>query len=232
VNAILLSAGFGVRLKPLTNSIPKCLVPIQGQPLLEIWLQSLKRSGIKRILINTHYLPEKVSEFVEKSEFNKEITLIHENILLGTAGTLINNIDFFDDEDGMLIHADNYSLEDFNAFIKSHNERPDKCLISMITFRTDTPSTCGIVELNDQAIVVGFHEKIKKPPGNLANGAVYIISREALKIIRKKYKDATDFSLDILPKFIGKIYSFETKKTFIDIGSILNYEKANNIKNS
>lgn len=90
-------------------------------------------------------------------------------------------------EDGLLIHSDNYCLADFNAFLKAHQNRPKKCLLTMMTFRTDNPTSCGIVELNKQGIVTGFHEKVSDPPGNLANGAIYILSAELLRTLSKTY---------------------------------------------
>ena len=129
----------------------------------------------------------------------------------------------------MLIHADNYCLADFKEFIKSHNQRPSYCLMTMMTFQTDTPSSCGIVELDDNNIVIGFHEKVKHPPGNLANGAIYILSSELLKIVKEKYATATDFSTEILHHFLGKIYTYETNDLFMDIGTPEAYKIANSI---
>ena len=98
--------------------------------------------------------------------------------------------------------------------------------MTMMTFRTDNPSSCGVVELNDRGVVVGFHEKIESPPGNLANGAVYILSNSCLKTLTTKFRSATDFSTEILPWFVGKIYSYETRETFLDIGTPETYLKA------
>ncbi len=229
MKAILLAAGFGTRLRPLTEKIPKCLVPIKGKPLLQIWLERLQEAGINSFLINTHYLPEKVLNFINISEYREKVTLVYESMLLGTAGTLLKNIQFFNGEDGMLIHADNYCLANLDEFINKHNHRPAGCLITMMTFRTDNPSSCGIVELNHEGIVVGFHEKVKSPPGNHANGAVYILSAEILSIIEKKFELAKDFSNDIIPYFLGKIYTYETKEIFIDIGTPETYVTANTL---
>ena len=143
MRALLLSAGFGTRLRPITNHTPKCLVPINGTPLLQIWLERLSAAGVQSFLINTHYLADKVKAFVEESDFRKNIQLTYEDVLLGTAGTLISNIDFFQGQDGLLIHADNYCLADFTAFEIAHNNRPLGCLMTMMTFRTDDPSSCG-----------------------------------------------------------------------------------------
>lgn len=227
MKAILLAAGFGTRLRPLTNNIPKCLVPIKGKPLLEIWLERLSEAEVGPLLVNTHYLSNQVELFLESSSLKKQVTLVYEPVLLGTAGTLLANIDYFEGEDGMLIHADNYSLADFKAFIKAHQERPAGCLVTMMTFKTDSPSECGIVELNREGIVVGFHEKVLSPPGNLANGAVYILTKEFVTEIKKVYLDATDFTNHILGNFLNRIYSYETKETFVDIGVFDRYEKVN-----
>ena len=97
----------------------------------------------------------------------------------------------------------------------------------MMTFRTDTPKSCGIVDINEQNIVVGFHEKVDNPPGNLANGAIYILSTGFLEILKENFSDATDFSTEVLHNFLHKIYTYETKNVFIDIGIAETYNKAN-----
>jgi mannose-1-phosphate guanylyltransferase len=227
--ALLLAAGFGTRLRPLTINTPKCLVPIKGKPLLEIWLDNLSKSGVCDFLINTHYLSNQVNEFINNSKYRNQIHLVNEKILLGTAGTLMHNIDFFDKEDGLLIHADNFCLDNLNDFFLAHFNRPKECLITMLTFRTDSPSKCGIVEIDANGIVVGFHEKVPNPPGNLANGAVYILSSDFINILKMEYSDVKDFSTEVLNKFIGKIYTYNTNETFMDIGTPEMYNLANSI---
>ena len=113
MRAILLAAGFGTRLMPLTANIPKCLVPIKGRPLLDYWLDRLTQAGIGPFLINTHYLSEHVAAFIQSSVYRDQVTLVNEAKLLGTAGTLIANLGYFGGKDGLLIHADNYCLADF-----------------------------------------------------------------------------------------------------------------------
>ena len=230
MRALLLSAGFGTRLRPITINTPKCLVPINGTPLLQIWLERLSAAGIGSFLVNTHYLADKVKKFVEESNFRKNIQITFEDDLLGTAGTLIRNLDFFQGEDGLLIHADNYCLADFSAFKHAHNNRPLGCLMTMMTFRTDDPSSCGIVEVDENGIVIGFHEKVKNPPGNLANGAIYIVSNEFLEIIKTDLNYVTDFSTEVLHRFKGYIYTHEISELFLDIGTIDQYKKANSLK--
>ena len=229
MRAILLAAGFGTRLKPLTNTIPKCLVPIKGQALLDIWLQRLSNSHVGPFLINTHYLSEQVEKYINASDYGSNSLLVYEAELLGTAGTLLKNIEFYEGDDGMLIHADNYCLADFDEFIQSHNKRPKQCLLTMMTFHTDTPSSCGIVELDAEGVVVGFHEKVSSPPGNKANGAIYILSAELLNLIKTEHPSAKDFSTEILPHYLGRIFTYHTYKTFWDIGTPETYALANSL---
>lgn len=228
MKAILLAAGFGTRLRPITNSIPKCLVNIKGKILLDYWLENIINSGINNILINTHYLSEKVEQHINNSKFAKYSTIIHEKELLGTAGTILSNLNFIEDDDCMLIHADNYSLEDLNHLINAYKKRPKQCLITMMTFRTKKPHLCGIVKVDENNIVTDFYEKIQNPPGNIANGAVYVLSSEFISILKNNFKNAKDFSNDIIPFFTNKINTFETKEIFIDIGTIESYNEANN----
>ena len=227
MRAMLLAAGLGTRLRPLTDTIPKCLVPIKGRALLGVWLDRLSQVGVGPFLINTHYLPEQVQAFVASSPYRDKITLSHEKELRGTAGTLIANLQFFEGKDGLLIHADNYCLTDFEDFIQAHSKRPSCCLMTMMTFRSDNPQSCGIVELDGRGIVVGFHEKIEKPPSNLANGAVYLLSAELLQLLDTKLNSVTDFSTEVLQHLIGRIYTYESREFFIDIGTPEAYRRAN-----
>lgn len=229
MKAILLAAGFGTRLKPLTDKIPKCLVPIKGKPLLEYWIENLIHSGINKIIVNTHYKAGVVQDYIKKSKHNKNIQVFNESKLLGTCGTLLANIENKIEDEILLLHSDNYSNQMLNSFIKAHENRPKNCLLTMMTFNTNTPETCGIVELKNK-VVVGFHEKVNYPVGNIANGATYLLSKEFLKIIKKDFKNASDFSTDIIPNFINKIFTFHTNKIFIDIGNLTNYNLANTIE--
>tara|TARA_Y100000768_G_scaffold367608_1_gene330844 strand:+ start:2093 stop:2776 length:684 start_codon:yes stop_codon:yes gene_type:complete len=223
MKAILLCAGKGMRLRPYTNYTPKCLMPIKGKPLLEIWLEKLSIAGITNFLINTHYLSEKVYDYINASKYKKSIKVVHEKKLLGTAGTLSKNISFFENQDGIFLHADNYTLDDMKNFIKNHKNRPKDCLLSMMTFETDDPSNCGIIKKNNMNVVTNFYEKKKKNYGNEANGAVYILSKEFQKLFLEKYSQTYNFSTEILSSMENKILAYKTDKYFIDIGTLKNY---------
>ena len=96
IRVLLLAAGFGTRLRPLTFDIPKCLIEVDKKPILGFWLNKLEDFGVERILINTHYLADKVNHFLDNNYLqNRKIKKFHEKKLLGTAGTLIANYKFF-----------------------------------------------------------------------------------------------------------------------------------------
>ena len=78
----------------------------------------------------------------------------------------------------------------------------------MMLFKTDTPKLCGIVELNEQNIVIAFHEKVEHPPSNLANGAVYICNYEIFEYLKNLNKEVIDFSNEVIPNYLGKISTY------------------------
>lgn len=226
MKALLLAAGFGTRLRPITDTIPKCLVPIDGKPLMEYWLDELSTVGIKEFIINTHYLHEQVEQYIKNSKYKDRIILMHEDELLLTGGTILNAKKYLLDDSFMVVHADNLSFCDFDAFINNHKNRPNECEITMMTFQTDTPESCGIVELNEKNVVIGFHEKVNEPPSNLANGAVYIFEPCVLNFLESLQKNKIDISTEVIPSYIGRIFTYENNLYHRDIGSVESYNIA------
>ena len=102
----------------------------------------------------------------------------------------------------------------------------------MLTFNTDTPSSCGIVLKDKKGIVIEFHEKSEKNYGNCANGAIYAFNEEFIKTLSDFSYEINDFSIDVLPLLIGKIYSWHTSKFFQDIGNESALKKANLLASS
>lgn len=223
MKALLLAAGLGTRLRPLTDTIPKCLVQIKGRPLLDYWLELLTEAGIGPILVNLHYLADQVEKYLATSRYRENVELIYEDVLLGTGGTIKANRAFFgNDSSFMVIHADNYSRFDLQAFIERHTSRPPQCDITMLTFTTNIPESCGIVELDDRGVVIGFHEKVQNPPGNLANGAVYIFEKSIIDDLVNMDTSIIDISTEILPTHTNCIYTYFNNNIHIDIGTFEN----------
>jgi mannose-1-phosphate guanylyltransferase len=167
-----------------------------------------------------------VEEFVKNSKYKNHITLVYEDELLNTGGTILENKDLFKNKPFMLIHADNLSFCDFMEFINSHKNRDKNCQITMMLFKTDTPSSCGIVKLDKNQIVQDFYEKIENPPSDLANGAVYICEPSIIKFLENLDNKKADFSLDVIPNYLGKINTFLNDIYHRDIGTIESYNLA------
>jgi mannose-1-phosphate guanylyltransferase len=226
MRALLLAAGKGTRLRPLTDTVPKCLVPVHGRPLLDYWFDLLFNAGIERVLINTHWLAEKVHDHVACSIWRSQIDLVHEPQLLGTGGTLRTNRDYFGQDALMVAHADNLTNFDVACFMSAHAQRPDECVMTMLAFRTDDPCSCGIIELDERGIVQTFHEKVDNPPGNLANGAVYIFEPEVIERFALYDQPVIDLSIDVIPRLVGKILAVETRGYHRDIGNAASLQRA------
>lgn len=226
INALLLAAGYGSRLLPYTDVWPKCLMPVHGSPLLEYWLASTKELEVRKVLVNLHYHASTVEAFLRRPTYSGWVDFVYESELMGTAGTIRANYSYLAHSPLLLVHADNYCQCDFRAFLRYHQEgRPKDCLITMMTFDTPTPSACGIVETDQLGVVTAFYEKVPNPPGNRANGAVYLLEPEVLEWINE-HPEAQDFSTQVLPRFLGRIATWHNDRVHIDIGTIESLSRA------
>lgn len=230
MKAFLLAAGIGSRLRPLTDTIPKCLIPIHGKPLLQIWLELLERYRVTDVLINMHHHPEKVSQFIAAVRANVRIniTAVHEPVLLGSAGTLAANRAFVADSDDFLIaYADNLTrinlarMQQFHHQVKSRGGT-----LTMGLFRAPNPGACGIAVMDRTNKILEFIEKPQKPLGNLANGGIYITTRDIFGFIPEPSGGPVDMGFDVLPALTGRMYGYEITEYLRDIGSPESYQKA------
>jgi mannose-1-phosphate guanylyltransferase len=225
-SALLLAAGLGTRLRPLTDVLPKCLAPIRGRPLLEYWLRGLVSAGVDRILVNTHFHADLVKQYVARSPWAARVTLVHEPKLLGTGGTLAANSDFLRGGPYMVAHADNLSLFDGRAFAAAHYARPLVAALTMMTFTADAPETCGIVTTDARGLVDGFFEKVTTPPGNRANAAVYIMQQDVLDFVTALNRPVVDISTEVLPHFLGRMWTWHNAVYHRDIGTLASWRAA------
>jgi len=226
MRALLLAGGLGTRLRPLTDTVPKCLVEIGGKPLLDYWLDLLFSAGVERALVNTHWLATAVEDHVARSPWRDRIDLVHEDSLLGTGGTVLANRDYFGGEALLVAHADNLTDFDATALISAHVAARPTCAITLLAFETDAPRSCGILELAADHRVMGFHEKVANPPGNLANGAVYIFEPEVLDYIASFGRPVVDLSTEVIPHYLGRILAVKTPGYHRDIGTPESLERA------
>ncbi|MBQ3446898.1 MAG: nucleotidyltransferase family protein [Synergistaceae bacterium] len=230
MKAFLLAAGLGTRLRPLTLTVPKCLVPIHSKPLLQWWVELFSQHGIREVMINTHYLREPVAEFIRANNSSGSGVTLHEAYepeLSGSGGMVRDNRNFVDGEDGFMIaYADNLTDANLTAFREFHR---DTCLkngglLSMALFRANHPEQCGIASLDDDMSITAFTEKPAHPSSSLANAGIYIASPEIFSYIPRE--GSADFGKDVLPRLVGKMYGWETDGYLLDIGTPENYSKA------
>lgn len=226
MRALLLAAGLGTRLQPLTRVLPKCLAPIRGRPLLEYWLELLFSADAERVVINVHHHADLVEDYVRSTQWRDRIMLVREAELLGTGGTILRQAEHFPAGAFLVAHADNLSVFDCGKFLRRHAERPSNCAMTMMTFSTPFPETCGIVSLDDAGVVCGFHEKVSNPPGNLANAAVYVLEQEVVLFLRGLGKPFIDFSTEVIPHFVGRIFTFHNSAYHEDVGTIDRWRRA------
>lgn len=216
---VLVAAGLGTRLGPLSNVLPKCLTPIAGQPLLGLWLAMLRNAGFREIVVNLHHHPDLVREYILRSPYVNDVVLSYEEELLGTGGTLLFHRTRLASGTTLFAHADNLSIFSLNHFLEAHCARPQDTVMTMMTFFTDAPHNCGILELDSMGRVVAMDEKPKNPKGNLANAAVYLIEPEVIDFIESLKSTKVDFSVEVLPHFMGRVYSYNNNIYHRDIGT-------------
>lgn len=227
MRALLLAAGLGTRLRPLTDNVPKCLVEVGDQPLLGRWLDALFDSGIDSVLVNLHHHSEQVVSFVDARPDRSSIFLVYEEQLLGTAGTVRANSAFFKGEAGLVLHADNFCTANISRFICAHEGRPREAAFTMMTFVSDDPRSCGIVGLDERGVVREFHEKVVNPPGNIANAAIYVFEETVIRFISEsKEGELRDLSTDVIPRYLGRIYAAPADGVVIDVGTLANLDRA------
>jgi NDP-sugar pyrophosphorylase family protein len=216
--ALLLAGGLGTRLRPLTDTVPKCLIDVGGRPLLDYWIDALERAGVHDALINTHHLPDPVRAYIAQINATRPLTL-HEAFepeLQGSAGTVYANRGFADDADEVVvIYADNLSDLDLGALLAFHRSHDDP--MTMALFHTPYPEKCGIATLDGDGRVTDFIEKPDAPASDLANAGLYVLSGEAWCEIADM--DAFDFGFDVIPKFVGRMRGFEHQGYHRDIGT-------------
>ena len=218
VKSLLLAGGLGTRLRPLTDSVPKCLISIAGRPLLDIWTQRLVECGIREARINTHALAEIVRAHIVQINAENELRLIeaHEPALLGSAGTITANADLADDVDEIIvIYADNFSDIDLRPLIAFHREHTDP--LTMVLFRAPDPSACGIATLDKEGRIISFVEKPETPTSNLANAGLYVIDAVAYREIAEM--KAFDLGFEVLPQFVGRMRGWIWGGYYLDIGT-------------
>ena len=228
---MLLAAGLGTRLRPLTEKQPKCLMPLADRPLIDwvlIWARDA--AGVKECVVNLHYLPEMVRSYLGDGErYNIKVSYSYEPELLGTAGAVSKVADLFD-EPFYVIYSDNFSQWDLRKLRSVHEE--NAALATMAVHWREDVTQSGVVEMDKDGYVTGF---VEKPSGNavtshLVNAGFYYLDPGIFDYIPEGR--FCDFAYDVFPAMLAageRICAVKMDAPIIGIDTKEAYKKADEL---
>ncbi|HZP63014.1 MAG TPA: nucleotidyltransferase family protein [Terriglobales bacterium] len=223
MKAFLLAAGHGTRLRPLTDSTPKCLLPVQGIPMLEIWLAICRKYHIHEVLINVHAHARAVAEYLESHRNGVHVRIVEEQRLLGSAGTLVANREWVDSEECFWVfYGDVLTSANLSAMLRLHQSRNPAATLGV--YRVSDPRRCGIVTLAPDGTVTDFVEKPSQPVSDLAFAGVMVGTPALLDAVPAQ--PVCDVGFDVLPRLAGQMLAYNITDYLIDIGTMQNYAAA------
>lgn len=225
MKALVLAAGAGTRLRPLTDTCPKPMLPVAGRPLLEWTLGWLRRYGVREAALNLHHLPDVVREGLgDGSRFDMRLQYAYEPELLGTSGATHGFPGFFD-EPFLVIYGDLLMDLDLDDLIGFHRER--SALMTLALKRTRTPHSQGMIEVDEAGRVLRFVEKPQVwDGGDTANAGVYVCEPGVAARIPPGF---SDFGHDIIPRLLHDglpVYGRPLRGYLLDIGTPAAYAQA------
>lgn len=231
MKAVVLSAGKGTRLYPLTETVPKPMLPVRGKPVLEHNIELLKRHGVDEICINLHHKPEVIRDYFGNGEkWGVRIHYSFEPELLGTAGavkgfeTILGKSPFF------VIYGDNFTDYDLSKMQRFHEEK--KGVATIAVFEKEDVRSSGVLWIDKDGKVMKFIEKPKDlvVDSKLVNAGIYILDAEVFSWIpRGKF---SDFGLDVFPALLQAqkaLYAIPMKGILEGIDTVALYD---NVKQS
>jgi mannose-1-phosphate guanylyltransferase len=223
VKAFLLAAGQGTRLRPLTDKVPKCLVPIRNVPVLGIWLELCRRFDIDEVLVNLHSHTHLVQEYVRNNTSGVKVHLSHESVLLGSAGTLRANRDWVKGESCFwVLYADVLTTANLTRMLEFHQLR--KPIATLGLYHVPDPRRCGVVQFDETGIIREFVEKPANPSSHWAFSGLMIGTPELLDSIPSS--QPADLGFDVLPLLTGHMLAYPMHDYLLDVGTMENYRLA------
>ncbi len=222
MKALVLAAGKGTRLKPLTDVRPKPMIPVGGRPLLERVVMQLRESGITELFINLHSYPECIqNHFGDGSRFGVKICYSYEPKLLGTAGAAKKLETFLRGEPFLVYYADNYVEIDLTRMISFHSGK--KAIGTIAVFSGEEISSSGVVEVDPENRIQRFLEKPgpHQTASRWINAGVYLLEPEILDFVPAE--EIFDFGHDLFPVVLSQgypLYSYPLSGAVFGIDTI------------
>lgn len=227
MKALFLAGGLGTRLRPITNDLPKPMVPILGKPLLEMNIETLKKHGVDEIILSTCYKPHKIEKyFGDGRNLGVKISYISEDVPLGTGGAIKNAQDFFNDT-FLVFNSDILSDIDISEMIRFHKEK--RGLATIAVTQVDNSSAYGVIEHDEKGFITAFKEKPQphESSSNLINAGVYIFEPQLLNEIPDGR--AVSIERETYPQILQKgfkIAVYNKCSYWLDLGTPEKYIKA------
>lgn len=230
--AVILAAGYGSRLRPITEEMPKAMAPIGGRPLLAHTIEHLKSQGVTRFIINLHYLPERItSYFGDGSRFGVNVRYSDEmDRLMDTAGGL-KKMESWLDEEFLLLYGDRLHHIDFRPIVTFHRERGSAA--TLVLRRSDLPQNNEVVEIDKiSGRILAYHiqphyiYEFEKPDMYL-NSGLYVLSKKVLDYIPSQVPVHLDKQVipDLLERGVP-VYGYPTTQDILDITTPDKYRAA------
>jgi mannose-1-phosphate guanylyltransferase len=221
MKAMLLAAGLGTRLRPITYEVPKPLVPVLGRPVMGHILRLLARHGFTDVIANLSYLPDLIRErFGEGSDYGIRLSYSEEKELLGTAGGVRNVRDFLGNETFLVISGDALTDIDLDALCARHRETG--CIATLSLLPVEDPSQLGVVITDDAGRIKGFQEKPDPAEAlsNLGNCGTYVFEPEIFDYFPDR--SFVDWAQDVFPALLAAdvpFFGHRIEDYWNDVGS-------------
>lgn len=233
MKAMILGAGMGTRLRPITYELPKPMVPVLGRPVMEHIVRLLVRHGFAEAIVNLHHLPDLITQyFGDGSDYGIHLTYEYEEELLGTAGGVRNVREFFGDETFLIISGDALTDIDLSGFCRRHQavHREAGAIGTLALKRVEDPSQLGVVIVSADGRIQGFQEKpvAAEALSNLGNCGMYLFEPEIFDYFPAS--DFVDWAQDVFPVLLERdvpFYGHEFADYWDDVGSLQELRQAN-----
>ena len=210
MKAVIIAGGLSTRLRPLTNDTPKPLIEVAGKNILERTLQQLKRAGIRDVILNTHYLADKISDyFGNGSRFGLKVEYFYEKDLVGIAGA-VKRLEGKLKEPFLVGYGDNVFNMDFGKILSASPDPRSPALIALFDRKINPNSGAagGVVEIDYSGFVKDFWEGASRPDINFVNAGVYILKPDIFKYIPAGA--FYDFGKHVFPDLLQKGIPIQT----------------------
>jgi mannose-1-phosphate guanylyltransferase/phosphomannomutase len=226
VKAVVLAGGFSTRLRPITNHIPKPLVPVVNKPIIDHVVDRLKEANVHDIIFTLYYRAQEIMDhFGDGSKHGVRPQYVVEGKPLGTAGS-VKNVEHLLDDVFLVVSGD--VLFDFNLKTVIEHHVGNGNMATIVLNRVEDVQQFGVAELNEDGRIVGFVEKPSpsRVTSRLVNTGIYVLNKEVLRLFEKGLK--VDFSLDVFPKLVagGKLYGYVPQGFWYDVGTFQGLLKA------